>query len=109
MTLSSSLCYNISNIKNDVILVPNAAVQTKNGQAVVRTLKNNKEADVIVEIGDSNDTQTEIISGINEGDEVIIGITNSTNATARPNGNNTSPFGNFGGGIRVGGGGGFGR
>lgn len=97
----------ITNIKNDVILVPNAAVQTKNGQTTVRTLKNNKEVDVAVETGDSNDEQTEIISGINEGDEVIIGTTNSTNGTVRQSGTTTSPFGNFGGGIR--GGGGFGR
>lgn len=98
----------ITNIKNDVILVPNAAVQTKNGQTTIRTLKNNQEVDVTAEIGDSNDTQTEIISGINEGDEAIIGTTNSTNGTTRQNGTTTtSPFGNFGGGIR--GGGGFGR
>lgn len=97
----------ITNIKNDVILVPNAAVQSRNGQTTVRTLKDNKEVDVPAEIGDSNDQQTEIISGINEGDQVIIGTTGLNNGATRQSGTTTSPFGNFGEGIR--GAGGFGR
>lgn len=96
----------ITNIKNDVILVPNAAVETVNGQTMVKVLKNNQETNVQVELGDSNDSQTEIISGINEGDTVITGTTISTGAI-RSTGTNTSPFGNFGGSVR--GASGFGR
>jgi membrane fusion protein, macrolide-specific efflux system len=92
----------ITKIKNDVILVPSAAVTTTNGVSTVRVLKNGQVSPVTVTTGDSNDTQTEITSGINEGDMVVTGQT----ATTRSSGTTTtSPFG---GGLRFGGGGGFG-
>lgn len=95
----------ITDIKNDVVLVPNAAVETLNRQTMVKVLKNNQETNVQVELGDSNDNQTEIISGINEGETVIVGTINS--GTTKSTGTTTSPFGSFGGGVR--GAGGFGR
>jgi len=94
----------ITNVKNNVILVPSAAVQTSQGETTVRVLRNNQATQIPVEIGDSNDTQTEIISGINEGDTLVTGRT-SSNVT-RPAGQGaTSPFGSFGGGRGFGGGG----
>lgn len=93
----------ITSIKNDVILVPSAAVQS-GANASVRVIKNGKVTNVPVEIGDSNDTQTEINSGINEGDTVITGATNTTSGTQSA----TSPFGAFGGRGFGGGGGGRG-
>ena len=98
----------ITSVKNDVILVPSAAVQNQNGQTVVKLLKNGKENDVNVEIGDVNDTQTEIKSGINEGDTVITGVTqarSNSSQTTSPFGANRG-FGGFGGGAAVRGGGG---
>ncbi len=97
----------ITSIKNNVILVPTSAVQTQNGQSVVRTLQKGKEVDVPVELGDSNDTQTAITSGINEGQEVITGVTGSTAGRAAAGGA-TSPFGALGGGCGLGGVGGVG-
>jgi len=95
----------ITSVKNDVILVPVASVQAANGQSSVRILKNGEINTVSVEIGDSNDTQTEIISGINEGDVVV---TSQTGETASQTGTQgTSPFGAFGGGRGFGGGGGL--
>lgn len=85
----------LTSIKDNVVLVPSGAVQTSNGQSVVRVMRNNEVTPVSVEIGDSNDTQTEIISGIGEGDVVVTGMTSSTTRTG---GSNTSPFGSFGGG-----------
>lgn len=93
----------ITNIKNNVILVPTAAVQTQNGQSIVRTFQKGKEVDVPVEVGDSNDTQTEITSGISEGQTVITGVTN--NSQSRSSSSGTSPFGAFGGRGFGGGGG----
>ncbi len=93
----------ITNVENDVLLVPSAAVQNANGQSIVRILKNGQPQTTQVQTGDSNDTQTIITSGLNEGDEVITGggITRSA-----PSGS-TSPFGAFGGrGGGFGGGGG---
>lgn len=93
----------IINIKNSAVLVPSAAVQTINGESFVRVIKNGQVTQVPVEIGNSNDTQTEITSGINEGDVIVTGST-ATNGT-RPQGQSgASPFGSFGGGR---GGGGF--
>ncbi len=101
----------ITKIKNDVVLVPTAAVSTSNGQSIVRVMKNSHVTPITVEIGDSNDTETEITSGINEGDTVVTGVTNNTSSGTQ---STTSPFGNrgfggFGGGGAVRGGGGRGN
>lgn len=78
--------------KDNALLIPSAAIQTSNGQTVARVLKNNQEQFVPVETGLTSDTQTEIISGLKEGDTVITG-TLSTGTGSQ----NTSPFsGGFG-------------
>jgi macrolide-specific efflux system membrane fusion protein len=93
----------ITNVKNNVVLVPSAAVQTRSGQSTVRIMKNSTPTPVFVEVGDSNDTQTEITSGISEGDTVVIGTSNAGGGGAT-----SSPFGAFRGfgGFRGRGGGG---
>lgn len=94
---------------DNVLIVPSAAIQTSNGSSYVRVLKNNQVSTVQVTTGISDDTNTEIKSGLSAGDVVITG----TNATTSGN-SSTSPFsglggrGGFGGGgaiIRTGGGG----
>lgn len=87
----------ITKVKSDVILVPSGAVQNNNGQYTIRTLKNNQISSVNVEVGDVNDTQTEITSGISEGDTVVTGTTNIQSGSST---STTSPFGvrGFGGG-----------
>ncbi|HYK08998.1 MAG TPA: efflux RND transporter periplasmic adaptor subunit [Candidatus Eisenbacteria bacterium] len=100
-------------VRPDVLLVPSSAVQTNGGQATVRVLENNKPVNVDVTVGESSDTQTEIVSGLTEGQTIITGTIAPTTTTS-----STSPFGGglrggFGGGnatfIRTGGGGGAGR
>lgn len=101
----------ITKVDEDVLLVPSAAVQTNNGSSSVRFLKNNNPVSVPVEVGDSNDTETEV-TGVKEGDEVITGSTSTARSTTTTGA--TSPFGGggFGGGRAVfggaGGGGGAG-
>ncbi|MBU1000012.1 efflux RND transporter periplasmic adaptor subunit [Patescibacteria group bacterium] len=91
----------ITSVKNDVILVPSAAVTTaQNGILTVRVMKNSKIETVNVELGDSNDTQTEITSGINEGDVVVVGATSVSNSGISTE-STTSPFSAFGGGRAV--------
>lgn len=87
--------------KNNVLLVPSTAVQAQNGQSTVQVMRKDQVISVSVEVGDSNDTQTEIISGISEGDTIVTGQTNAT--TPGSSTGATSPFGNTGG---FGGGGG---
>jgi len=91
----------ITNVKNNVLLVPSAAITGTGENATVRVLKNGQVQIVTVMTGESNDTQTEIISGLSEGDNVIT----STISPQTTNGNNTttSPFGGsgFGGNTRT--------
>lgn len=95
----------ITAVKDNVILVPSSAVQTSNGQSTVRVRNNDQVTSVPVEIGQSNDTQTEIVSGISEGDTIVTGQTTSSATSTQTT---TSPFGNTRGGFggAFGGGGG---
>jgi len=77
--------------KTDVLLVPSEAVQNPNGQATIRVLRKKQVQSVNVGVGLSSDTQTEIISGLSEGDMVITGAVVKTSAT--PTGQ--SPFSTF--------------
>lgn len=71
----------------DVIGVPNAAVKTaSDGTYYVQLLENGQPVDQTVEVGASDDTYTEIKSGLTEGQEVITKTVNpaiSTSTTAR--------------------------
>jgi multidrug efflux pump subunit AcrA (membrane-fusion protein) len=98
--------------KDDTLTVPTTAVQTINGQATVRVLKNGRLTPVDVTTGIASDTDTEITSGLTEGETVVTSVATPT-TTGRAQG--TSPFsglggrggvgGGFGGGGRTGGGG----
>ena len=74
--------------KDNVLLVPSSAIQKQNGQNIVTVLENGKERQKQVEVGISSDTQTEIISGLSEGEVVISG--RLTGAKIQTGG---SPFG----------------
>jgi macrolide-specific efflux system membrane fusion protein len=86
--------------KDNVLSVPSTAVQTTNGQAYVRVKgKNGQITQVAVTTGISSDTDTEIISGLNEGDNVV--MTNIVSTTSTGTSSTASPFsaiGGFGGG-----------
>jgi len=82
--------------KDNVLLVPSTAVQSQNGQNFVQILFKGKPQSLPVEIGLSSDTQTEIVSGLKEGDTVITGTLSADSKTKQTQ---TSPFGGFGGGA----------
>ena len=88
----------ITSTKTDVILVPSSAVQISPTDSYVQIQKDGKIIDVTVEIGDSNDTQTEIISGLSEGETVISSVISNTpsNSTNTRSSETTSPFGGTG-------------
>ncbi len=98
MSASASI---ILEAKDDVLLVPSSAIRVQNGENTVRVLKNKKEQSVTVETGLASDTQTEIVSDLAEGDEVITGTTAGTGTVRQ--GTSSSPFS---GNLRIGG---FGR
>lgn len=98
----------IVDTKDDVLEVPSAAIQNQGGQTTVRVLKNGQVNQVPVEVGISSDTQTEITSGLSEGDVVVTGTVSTSTGQSQNQGG--SPFGirtgGFGGGAFRGGGGG---
>ena len=90
----------ITQTKDGVLLVPSTSVKTTNGETYIQTLVNRVLTQAPAEIGLQSDTQSEVISGINEGASVITSVTqastgNSSTATR-------SVF-SLGGASRVGG------
>lgn len=56
----------------DVLLVPSAAVETAGGQITVTVISNGQQVSTPVETGLEGDQFTEIVSGVSEGDEVVL-------------------------------------
>jgi len=85
--------------KDNVLFVPTSAVVTQNGQSALRILKDGALQYVPVETGLTSDTSTEIVSGINEGDEIVTAVvtTASKSTTTSPFGIRTGGFGGAGG------------
>lgn len=82
----------ILDLSPNTLSVPTSAITTSNNQSTVRVLENGQPKEVIVTLGLSNDSSTEILTGLNEGDQVITGtISNSTASTPT-----TSVFSSFG-------------
>jgi HlyD family secretion protein len=117
MSVSAAI---ITDIKQNVLAVPNSAIKSSNGQSYVESfgyqlpaptdgllgsISKTAPSKIPVEVGLSNDSETEITSGINEGDEIVT-RTILPSATA-PAAAAPSLFGS-GGGARPAAGGGFG-
>ena len=80
MTASANI---IVDTVSEALLVPTTAVQTTNGQSSVRVLKDGQVSNIDVEVGKSSDSETQILSGISEGDTVVTSVTQSTSASRR--------------------------
>ncbi|HVT74890.1 MAG TPA: efflux RND transporter periplasmic adaptor subunit [Candidatus Paceibacterota bacterium] len=68
MTVNAAI---VTDAKPDVLIVPAGAVKTAAGASYVQVLSNNAPTNVPVVIGSSNDSETEIVSGIAEGAQII--------------------------------------
>ena len=97
MSVSASI---ITDIKHDVLVVPNSAIKSQSGTSYIEmfdtpliaprdkttgTISKIAPNKIPVEVGLSNDSQSEIISGIKENDEIVsrtILPTTTTTATA---------------------------
>ena len=94
----------ITNFKGDVIYIPVSALKTNSGTNTVQIMENKTPKLVTVEVGLRSDTSVEIISGINEGDEVITATVNSAGTSTSTTRTGNSVFGGGfggGGGVRV--------
>ena len=84
----------IVNQLQDILIAPNRAFRTLNGQRVVYMLENNVPTSVKVEIGASSDTETQIVSGdVKAGDLLVLNPPTTPNFGGGPQG---------GGGMRMG-------
>ncbi len=90
----------ITDTKSDVLVIPSAAIQNQNGQNTVRILNNGKVTDVPVTTGISSDTEIEVVSGLNEGDNVVTGVilSGSTSSSGTRSVFSGGGFGGMGGG-----------
>jgi multidrug efflux pump subunit AcrA (membrane-fusion protein) len=109
MTASVSV---VTASKDNVIAVPSAAISTSGGNSTVTVRTNGKDEVRSVETGLKGDGTTEIVSGLNDGDQVVMSVgvvsSNSSNRNGTTqNRTGTLGGGGFGGGFG-GGGGGFG-
>lgn len=106
MAASASI---ITNIREGALLIPAAAVQKQtDGTSYVQVMKNGKPVETTVEVGLSTSLESEIVSGLFEGDMVITSTVSSTTSSQR-SGQSQSPFGGMGGRGMGGGIGGGGR
>jgi macrolide-specific efflux system membrane fusion protein len=97
MTVNATI---ITNVKDNAILIPSGAIVTGTDTQTVQVQKNGQITSVTVEIGGSNDTQTEILTGIQEGDTIVTSATSSISQTQTTTTSPFSGFGGFSGGVR---------
>jgi RND family efflux transporter MFP subunit len=99
MSVSTSI---ITGVKQDIIIIPNSAVKSQNGSSYVQILKDGRTTPqrTLVEIGISNNTETEIINGVNVGDKVVTQTISSSAATATSTSSSSLRVPGLGGGGR---------
>ena len=88
--------------KQNVLTVPNTVIRTINGQRGVQVLKDGEIVDTVVTFGLSNDTVTEVVSGLNENDVVVIPQSRAPTASSGTNRGGAGGFGGPGGGVIIG-------
>ncbi len=104
MSVSASV---ITNVKQDVLIVPSTAVKTQNdGSSYVQILNNGVPENHVVTVGISNDSATEVSGDIAEGDAVITQTVTSTTAAKPATTGSLFNLGGGGGNRGFGGGGG---
>ena len=80
----------INSSKQDILTVSNSAIKTQNGENFVQVLNNGRPEKRTVKTGIANDTDTEIVSGLNVGDVVV---TQTVNASSSSSSSPSSPSG----------------
>lgn len=91
-------------VKQDVLIVPNSAIKASGETNYVLVMKNGVPEKVTVKVGIANDTNTEITSGLNEGD-IIVTQTIAANSTNSSSGTSNSRSSGTGFNSLTGGGG----
>jgi len=76
----------------NVVTVPSAAIRTENGQTVVTKVDGDQQVSTVVETGETDGTNTEITSGLNEGDDVLVTVTIGGGGTGTQNRSGSQGF-----------------
>jgi HlyD family secretion protein len=93
MSVSASI---ITDVKQDIIIVPNSAVKSQGNASYVEVLVGNTVQQKTVTTGISNDSEIEIISGVSVGNNVITQtIDSSSTSTATSSSKSSSRSGGF--------------
>jgi RND family efflux transporter MFP subunit len=87
MNVSASI---VTYSKENVVIVPNNAVKTENGNYYVEVIKNNIVEKKSVEIGSENNSKTEIVKGISQGETVVTQTINSTSKASTSSSSSSS-------------------
>ncbi|MFH0930187.1 MAG: efflux RND transporter periplasmic adaptor subunit, partial [Candidatus Moraniibacteriota bacterium] len=98
MSVSASI---ITDVKQNVLIVPANAVKNDGSGDYVEVLSGNAPEKKSVQVGLSNSTDTEIISGINAGDKVVTQTINSSTSSATTGTSSTNRSGGGSGGLRL--------
>jgi multidrug efflux pump subunit AcrA (membrane-fusion protein) len=104
--MNATVIITVQEVQN-VLVVPDRAIQTQGGNSVVEVRKDDGSTEtVVVQTGLSNGTNTEITSGLEQGQTVILPSRAVTTTSAQAT--TTTSTGTQGGGFRFefGGGGG---
>ncbi len=81
-TMTARLTINVGESKN-TLLVPLSAVKEVKGQKLVQLLTGGKPQTVPVQLGISNDEKVEVLSGLNEGDQILLPAAKSQGTTGQ--------------------------
>lgn len=73
--------------RDDTLLVPSIAIQETSDGALVVVRRNGQDVPTLIQTGISGAAQTEVLAGLQEGDEVVITVTNTgTNGNSNTGG-----------------------
>ena len=86
--------------KNDILLVPNKAITSRSGRSYVQVVSGTQTTEKQIQTGITDGQNTEVVSGLNEGDVVSTATNISTTQTTATN-NSQQP--RMGGGTSIGG------
>lgn len=88
----------VTEVKQDVLTVSNSAVKTQNGNTYVEVLVNGTPSQKNVTAGIANDNETEIVSGLSVGEEVVTQTITASSTAKTTSGSNAVRIPGLGGG-----------
>jgi multidrug efflux pump subunit AcrA (membrane-fusion protein) len=98
----------VTNNVTNVLYVPSSSVTTLAGQSYVTVVSGKTQTQTAVQVGVVGDTTTEVTSGVNEGDQVLLSSRTGTSSSTTGTRGGGLTGGGFGGGTGGTGGGGLG-